>query len=287
MRPTKSQTGLLTLSLTSSDQECQLQRLLLIQSRIAESLVPLAQVFILQTLAATRALRDSITCQLEMHATEEATTLLMDAEGRRKLAENGFERSCLDASRRAPGVAVHGIALPDDLVSRLTDGIDMGGKELVYFAFAVARDERDFADLLPRVDYFEELGKVFSGGGGSYFDSDGILEAAEVLDMCVVWLSRAVTNPEEVSGSIVIARCLRLLDTAIGQSTASQWRDFRCGCCLHCRWYVPVRWMLELARKSLFILKEKAFVRGEEIHGLQLPGSVGTDCSHKAKRFRD
>lgn len=61
-----------------SNQERQLQRLLLVQSRIAERRVVQAQVFFDQTFATADALRDSIARQLKMHASKERAMQLVD-----------------------------------------------------------------------------------------------------------------------------------------------------------------------------------------------------------------
>ena len=110
-----------------------------------------------------------------------------------------------DALRGGEGVAVHGVALPDDDVAACLDGADVRGQVLGDEAFAVAGDEGDFADFAAGVDDVEE-GDEFGGEhGGADFDADGVFEAAEVFDVGAVELAGSVADPEEVGGGVVVA----------------------------------------------------------------------------------
>ena len=68
-------------AVVARDQERQLQRLLLVESRIAVGSVVQAQVIIVKTLASASAFCDRVSSKLEMHATQEGTMLLVDLEG--------------------------------------------------------------------------------------------------------------------------------------------------------------------------------------------------------------
>ena len=114
-------------------EEGQLQRLLLVQPRIAEGGVVQAQIVVDKPFASPRAFCDGIARELQMHATQERAVLFVNPERRRQLGEDAAEGSRLDACRRAPGVSVerlacmssagpddlpvHGIALPDNNVA--------------------------------------------------------------------------------------------------------------------------------------------------------------------------
>ena len=69
------------LPVVSSNQERQLERLLLIQSRIAEARIICAKILGRQSLAATHTFRDGVSRKLEMHAAEVGAVLVVDAEG--------------------------------------------------------------------------------------------------------------------------------------------------------------------------------------------------------------
>jgi hypothetical protein len=64
----------------SCHQESELQRLLLVQSRITVRGVVEAQILVYKTFTATSALGDCISCELKVHATKERTMLLVDLE---------------------------------------------------------------------------------------------------------------------------------------------------------------------------------------------------------------
>ena len=61
-------------------KECQLQRLLLVQSRIAIRRIIQAQILVFQPNASTGALGDSLACELQMHTAEVGVVCFVDAE---------------------------------------------------------------------------------------------------------------------------------------------------------------------------------------------------------------
>jgi len=75
-----------TFPLTTRDQERQFKRLLLIQSRITERLVPQTQILILQSLATTCTFRYCIARQLEVYTAEARAKLLVNCERGREFA---------------------------------------------------------------------------------------------------------------------------------------------------------------------------------------------------------
>lgn len=91
-------------SLTARDQEGQLERLLLVQSRVAERFVASPKILILKPFAATRTLCDRVSRQLQVHATQEGAHSPMYREGGRQLAIDASKRARLDACCRRSGV---------------------------------------------------------------------------------------------------------------------------------------------------------------------------------------
>lgn len=89
----------------SRHQKRQLQRLLLIQPRIAKRRIIQAQILIYQTLASARTLRHCIARELEMHTAEEGVVVLVDFERGRELGEDAVEGARFDAGWCAAGVA--------------------------------------------------------------------------------------------------------------------------------------------------------------------------------------
>lgn len=70
------------LAVVARNQERQLQGLLLIEPRITVGGVIQAQVFIIKTLASTCTFCNRISCELEMHTTQEGAVLLVNLQGR-------------------------------------------------------------------------------------------------------------------------------------------------------------------------------------------------------------
>ena len=81
----------------TSNQESQLESLLLVQARVAVSRVVQAQIIFPKTLAAAKTLSDCVTGKLKVHTAKEGSQLLVDFEGRSNFRENGREVTGLDA----------------------------------------------------------------------------------------------------------------------------------------------------------------------------------------------
>lgn len=123
-----------------------------------------------------------------------------------QLAQDIRELASLDTGGSGACVAVHRIALPDHGFGVLGTfyGADVGGEERTDFGCAVSCDECDFADFDRGVEGTEEGEEVGGAGCGTDFYSEGIGDAAEVLDVCAVYLAGAVAYPEEMSGGVVV-----------------------------------------------------------------------------------
>ena len=125
------------------DEERQLQRLAGVQPRVARRLVPPGQVGVGDLLRAAEALGDVVAGQLDVHAARPR------ADGRVHLEEAAhLVHDVLEAPRLVPaggleGVAVHGVALPDDAArAGPLDGLDQRRQHVAHPARAHAGDER-------------------------------------------------------------------------------------------------------------------------------------------------
>lgn len=85
------------ISLAAGDQESELEGLLFIQARIAERLVSLAKVLVLESLASASTFRDCVAGKFQVDAAKERAAFLVDAQSGRQLREDGCERSRLHA----------------------------------------------------------------------------------------------------------------------------------------------------------------------------------------------
>ncbi len=83
-------------------------------------------------------------------------------------------------------------------------------------------------------------------------DADGVCDAAEELDMRVVDLPRAITNPEEVRRGVVV-----LLLALLGFPRQAQ---LQCGLLL---------WILHQAGQGLLVFQEEALMAGEQVDSVE------------------
>ena len=89
------------------NQERQLQRLLLVEPRIAVSGIVQTQVLIIKPLASTGTFCNRIACKLEVHTAQERAVLLVDLQRRGELGEDVVEGAGLDTGGGAAGVSVY------------------------------------------------------------------------------------------------------------------------------------------------------------------------------------
>src|SRR3954453_17872296 len=99
------------------DQEGQLQGLAGVQARVAGGLVPAVEVLVADLHRAAEALGDVLTGELDVDAAGPGAQGPVDVEEAQDLVDDAVEVTGLVARRGLVGVAVHRVALPDDLVA--------------------------------------------------------------------------------------------------------------------------------------------------------------------------
>ena len=145
-----------------------------------------------------------------MNATEVGAHGSVDLEGLFKFGQDigkaaSFEGAAGGADLCSPAIAVHWIALPDGYVARGLNSSDVRGEVLGDFAGAVAGYQGHFPDFAIGVEDVEEWGNVVWRHTGANFYANWITETTEEFDMSIGKLAGPVTDPEEVTGCIVIA----------------------------------------------------------------------------------
>ena len=101
-------------------------------------------------------------------------------------------------SKEEKVLPVHGVALPDNLVSAALDGFNVSTQHRLDLVGAVTCDQRDLADILIRVDDVEQVDQLVILHRRSNLDTNRVLDAAEVLNMAALDLSCTIANPDEV-----------------------------------------------------------------------------------------
>ena len=132
-------------------------------------------------------------------------------------------------------LSVHGIAGPDDNVSRLLDGLDMARQVLVDLISSIARNKCHLADLLVSVQDIQQRYQLIRLHAGSTLDSDRVLDTPEVLNMGAIELTRTISDPQEMCADIVV-----LLLRRVGGIN-------------------------HLSRQRLLVLQQQTFMRGENV----------------------
>src|SRR3954466_13462947 len=102
-------------------EEGELQRLTGVQPRVAGGLVPAVEVLVADLHRAAEALGDVLTGELDVDAARPGAQRAVHVEEAEHLVHHAVEVPGLVAGGRLVGVAVHGIALPDDLVTARGD----------------------------------------------------------------------------------------------------------------------------------------------------------------------
>ena len=187
-----------------------------------------------------------------MHAAQPRTALAVDAEGLIQLARDVVEGACLQAIARALGIAVHGVGEPQHRLARLAHGLDDGGQVSGNLAHAHAVDQHHLAFLLPWVERLAQRQHPGRIHGRAHLHADGVGDATAVLDVCAVKCGGAQTDPREVRGEIE-----------------------------------PARLAWDLSGLRLFRPQQECFVRGVEIHPLQIGKRLARQRFHEAQRVAD
>ena len=97
--------------IVARNQECQLQRLLLIEPRVAVTRVVETQILFSELHTSAYTLGDSFTCKFEMHTSEEGLVVLVDLKSRGKLREDAAKVAGFDPTRGATSVSIFMVSL--------------------------------------------------------------------------------------------------------------------------------------------------------------------------------
>ena len=119
------------------------------------------------------------------------------------LVDDAVEMPGLVSGGRLVRVAVHRVALPDHLVSGGLHLLDDGGQDVPNLAVAHARDQRQAARLVGRVEALDVFDGHLGGRGGSDLQPDRVRDQFGERDVRAVELASAVADPQEVSRQIV------------------------------------------------------------------------------------
>src|SRR5215218_5787893 len=126
-------------------EERQLQRLPGVQAGVAGGLVPAVEVLVADLHRAAEALGDVLTGELDVDAAGPGAQRPVDVEEAEDLVDDAVEVTGLVPRRGLVGVAVHRVALPDDLVPAGGDLLHDRREDVADLAVAHPADQRELA----------------------------------------------------------------------------------------------------------------------------------------------
>src|SRR5579871_316127 len=185
------------------DEHRELQGLLGIEPWIDLRAVGACKVRLGQPPRSTDALRDVLPGELDVHPPEHRAELLVNAKGGLHFAEDIVEPARLDASRGGLGIAVHGIAHPENLGTALAHRADHLGQPVLNLPHAEAMNEGQPSGLVLRIEDGDQLLQPLLIHGNADFEPDGVRDAAKVFDVCAADLRGAHADPGHVRGEVV------------------------------------------------------------------------------------
>src|SRR5262245_44748036 len=139
------------------DQEGHVDGLFGIEAGVADRVVAVAQILMRDGARAAKAFGDVLPGHLQVNAAGMAALGRMHAEEGLHLREDAVERPRLVAGVGGDGVAVHGIARPHHDAALALDGADHAGQMLADLFIAEARDQRQAARLVVRIEHVDQL----------------------------------------------------------------------------------------------------------------------------------
>mmetsp|Transcript_12871 Transcript_12871/g.36896 ORF Transcript_12871/g.36896 Transcript_12871/m.36896 type:complete len:485 (-) Transcript_12871:221-1675(-) len=232
-----------------SHVERQLERLLCVQSRIAVRMIPALQVRLFHRAAAADALCDVLPSHLEVHATRNASHLLVDIKESLDLPFDVIEPPRL-ISIAALRVSVHGIAHPRHHLPSLLDRLDQGGEHLAQLCRAHPHDDADASRRVVRIERSDETHKLARVHLITHFHADRVTNALHERHVRVVQLPGPLSAPQVVPGAAIVQASRRVLPGQRG-----------------------------------LVVQEEALVRHEELRLLQLAQRVDTARLHERDRI--
>src|SRR6478735_11741502 len=205
------------------DQESHVDRLLGIEAGIADRVIAVVEILVGDGARAADAFGDVLAGHFQMDAAGVAALRRVDGEERLHLRQDLVERTGLVARGRGDGVAVHRIARPDHHAAFALDGADQLRQMIADLFRAEAVDQGQSTGLVVRIEHLDQPQQFVALERGTAFQSDRILDAAEIFDVAVIELAGAVADPDHM------ARCRvpvagRRIDAGEGLLVAEQQR---------------------------------------------------------------
>ena len=189
-----------------------------------------------------------------MHAARHGALGRMHTEELVNLAQNALEGAGFVARGGFDRIAVHRITGPDHIGALLRDRFDKARQMIAHGTGTKARDQRQTARFVLRVQLGHQLFQIIGLHGGAAFQPDRVLHTSGEFHMCAIGLARAVPDPEHMA-----------------------------------RARQPFAGFGLLAAQRLFVFQQQGFVAGVELNRLQRMRCVRVHARrrHEIKRVGD
>mmetsp|Transcript_10085 Transcript_10085/g.26895 ORF Transcript_10085/g.26895 Transcript_10085/m.26895 type:complete len:338 (-) Transcript_10085:140-1153(-) len=188
------------------DGERGLDRLAIVEARVAVGLVVVGEHLLRDLDEAARALGDRLLAgHLDVHAAQHRAVRLVDRDRLGELRHDVAVVARLElVRRRGDRVAVDAVRLPHDVDPRLLHRLDVRRQHRLHLVLAVARDEHELALDVVGVEDLDQLLELVRLHRRAHLAPNRVLDAAKVLDMPAEELPRAVADPYHVRRQIVV-----------------------------------------------------------------------------------
>lgn len=140
-----------------------------------------------------------------MDSAEDCSCGFVGLDGVFEFGEDVVEVSGFDSGSGCCAVSVHGVGHPEDMTAFLFNSVEQRREVVGDSARAHADDEDEFACFVGWVEGVDEGDEFVGVHCGSDFDSDGVVDSFEELDVWAVEVAVAFTDPGEVGGEVEVA----------------------------------------------------------------------------------
>src|SRR5688572_25804482 len=151
------------------------------------------------SLQSARAFRHVFSGHFDVDATGVSSFSLVNVHEASHLGHDLIEGPRLVAVRGLDGIAVHGVAGPNDMAAFLLHGADEFGQMTVDLVLAEAGNKGEPACFIGRVENVDQPQKLVGFETWTALQAYRILDAAAVFNMGAVALARSVADPEHVA----------------------------------------------------------------------------------------
>lgn len=90
------------------------------------------------------------------------------------------------------------LTLPNDLMARLFDGLDMRRQTGLDLFRSISRNQSHLSGLLLRIHHIQQALQLLRVHRRADLDTNRILDAPEILNMCAIDLSSSIADPDEM-----------------------------------------------------------------------------------------